>query len=608
MSKLQLAALSLWWVPVVVRGVKTSETPMAQCSIYIAPSTIPNAGLGIFTAKPLRDGDVIGYGDVLIPIVDFDLHTKGNFTWMLGEYAWEGSSCGITRESIRHDGVMGLGPGLDGAINCHLALINVDSTFSERDAAGVHRSTSPGAGAFSEYYNATTFAKVDIPAGGELFKFYGDHWFQGRTDEFGFIPLTDDYAKANELLRRFHHWFPPSESLSDDIKQSMFEFIKELPINQRILNALPSYNDIPKAVANGIESLHQSASICPIPQLESTGRCLDNIQPGRSTLKDAGRGAFATRYLPSGSVITGSPLLHIPYEEMLLMHNLDQAEENDTQEVDATSTRYQLLLNYCWGHAESTVLICPYGAGVNYINHNTSSSNVRIRWAPHGEISHNSTWLQNTSVNDMAREFSPKLAIDYVALSDIAPGEELFLDYGAAWEESWSRNVQRWAKQIKFRANYSSATQYNLEHATSAVRTIEEQLGDPYPDNLELRCHHESNSFVASEARPKVEWTLADVGYECDVLARIRFGDNFVYNVTIRDTIGGAKNVSGLTRDFLLFLDRPYTTDMHLPWAFRHKMMLPDDMVPQIWRNIQFPFALGETTKASESFDPILRF
>jgi hypothetical protein len=38
-------------------------------------------------------------------------------------------------------------------------------------------------------------------------------------------------------------------------------------------------------------------------------------------------------------------------------------------------------------------------------------------------------------------------------------------------------------------------------------------------------------------------------------------------------------------RHTIAFSDRPYTTDMHLPNAFRHPMMIPDDIFPEAWRN-----------------------
>ena len=35
----------------------------------MAASTIPGAGLGIFTAKDLEEGDFVGNGDIAIPLV-----------------------------------------------------------------------------------------------------------------------------------------------------------------------------------------------------------------------------------------------------------------------------------------------------------------------------------------------------------------------------------------------------------------------------------------------------------------------------------------------------------------------------------------------------------
>ena len=47
----------------------------SECKLYIAPSTIPNAGLGIFTAVPVAKDEYIGYGDVILPIIDLEWHT-----------------------------------------------------------------------------------------------------------------------------------------------------------------------------------------------------------------------------------------------------------------------------------------------------------------------------------------------------------------------------------------------------------------------------------------------------------------------------------------------------------------------------------------------------
>ena len=44
----------------------------SSCELYLAKSTIPNAGLGIFTTVPRKRNDSIGNGDVCIPILDLE--------------------------------------------------------------------------------------------------------------------------------------------------------------------------------------------------------------------------------------------------------------------------------------------------------------------------------------------------------------------------------------------------------------------------------------------------------------------------------------------------------------------------------------------------------
>jgi hypothetical protein len=47
----------------------------------LALSTIPNAGLGVFTTRPLQEGDTVGTpGDVCISILDLKWHMGGRGT------------------------------------------------------------------------------------------------------------------------------------------------------------------------------------------------------------------------------------------------------------------------------------------------------------------------------------------------------------------------------------------------------------------------------------------------------------------------------------------------------------------------------------------------
>jgi hypothetical protein len=54
--------------------VATTTSASLQCELYIAPSTIPNAGLGVFSGVAKSKGETIGNGDVAIPLIDLYWH------------------------------------------------------------------------------------------------------------------------------------------------------------------------------------------------------------------------------------------------------------------------------------------------------------------------------------------------------------------------------------------------------------------------------------------------------------------------------------------------------------------------------------------------------
>jgi hypothetical protein len=70
--------------------VSTDNVAAIDCEFYLAESTIPNAGLGIFTAIERLPGDDIGEGDVCIPIIDAELHQLETLFFPFQEYVWAG--------------------------------------------------------------------------------------------------------------------------------------------------------------------------------------------------------------------------------------------------------------------------------------------------------------------------------------------------------------------------------------------------------------------------------------------------------------------------------------------------------------------------------------
>jgi hypothetical protein len=63
------------------------------CSVYLAPSTIPGAGLGMFAGQAFKPRDVVTQGDIVIPLSELDWHNGFELNFFLWEeYTWSSSS------------------------------------------------------------------------------------------------------------------------------------------------------------------------------------------------------------------------------------------------------------------------------------------------------------------------------------------------------------------------------------------------------------------------------------------------------------------------------------------------------------------------------------
>jgi len=65
----------------------------------------------------------------------------------------------------------------------------------------------------------------------------------------------------------------------------------------------------------------------------------------------AGRGAVATRDLAAGRVVAPVPVLPLQRASLVV----------STNSTTTTTPQHQLLLNYCLGHRDSSLLLYPYG-------------------------------------------------------------------------------------------------------------------------------------------------------------------------------------------------------------------------------------------------------
>jgi len=147
--------------------------------------------------------------------------------------------------------------------------------------------------------------------------------------------------------------------------------------------SLPSVVDVAEAMYEETQPAPKSAQ-----ELQETGICLDHIVAGMSnvpvelgnrTINDnmtIGRGAIAARFLAKGEMIVPVPFLHILDRALMEKKPPEEFVEN---EMDFS----EVLLNYCFGHFQSTLVMCPITNAV-LINH-CSDRNGRFPCGSVGE-------------------------------------------------------------------------------------------------------------------------------------------------------------------------------------------------------------------------------
>jgi len=334
--------------------------------------------------------------------------------------------------------------------------------------------------------------------------------------------------------------------------------------------------------------------------LQENGLCLDNLSVHQSTLPGVGRGAFSKRRVKAGEVITSAPVLHLDRSQLQIV----EQEYNDDPfvsrehniEYTAKVVGQQLLLNYCYGHSKSNVLLLPLAPGVNYINHDQHKMNARIRWSKWSEKT--STWLDlpATEIFDMPSDGS--LVIEYEALLDIEAGDEIFLDYGTEWDQAWKEHVNAWSEHESI---YISADDFNRINGKEHIRTQSEQISNPYPSNLRTACFFRWQD-VFPEKEEVVEWSRDNFNClrPCDVEKRAATSkaEEFFYTATIYPMESAAEpeycgsipndgiQVTALPRYAVTLVDRTYTSDIHLEAAFRHEIGVQDNFFPDKWTTV----------------------
>jgi hypothetical protein len=300
-----------------------------------------------------------------------------------------------------------------------------------------------------------------VPAGMELLLGQGGN-HDLRIDEFK--EEGDDYEQADKIVDQLYQFLDKHRDLSPERQEEVLEFIAK-----HVLAAPVDYDDMddtedqdtddeedqeklsqlmPKSVGKlnyvhgnsekgntgGTFAYRNPHLVVPMAWLNKYGQCYDGIpntlEWATSKITGAGMGVIAKRYIAQDSWILPMPLLHLPDGISIL-----QGHASKQQGLVADP-----LFNYCFGHEESTLLLCPIGSGYSqYINHGSKDeANVKIVWSKQEWHQTNNLLLSNlTELAEVQNVGS--LAFDLVATKPIKVGDELLLNYGDSWGQAWEQ-------------------------------------------------------------------------------------------------------------------------------------------------------------------------
>jgi len=365
---------------------------------------------------------------------------------------------------------------------------------------------------------------------------------------------------------------------------------------------------MPKVPPNTTDKINVAYDTVPnairsLGWLQTNGMCLDNLVV-RPIDRYQERGAFARRAMKQGTIVAPAPLVHLSRKHVEYLYT----EENDQYILWEGK---QLLLNYCYGHPDSSLLLLPDAPMVNLINHYNASlgqkPNVAFRWSSRSS-NKNAEWFQLTPDELVENHTHSGLMMEFYALTDIRQGDELLLDYGNSWQAAWDEHVDQWNRLVEDDAivhagDYVAAFDYGKEcdHAI-ATHGQHDCMYNP-PSWIQTRCFLKPFDKVPDSTGEWIDWkppkTIAgkedgdyngmhDKSNECDVLDYDGSGKYRVhfYPKSGKRVDSVALKIQNVPRSAIIFVDRMYTGNQYLRYAFRHEIALPDDMIPEAWRDL----------------------
>lgn len=546
----------------------------SECRLFLAESSIPNGGMGIFAGVEINEFEQIEQSYELgIPLIDITEIVPEYFQTTISTYPWKSF---LFNAHLDADDVHVISPGIGMLGNCHLGLINTHLVMKAfglavQPIAINSMRRDAGTGAVAPFFGMNFYSKESaIGRGSELFSDYGIEYFHNREKDYGLIfPTPDDYIQADIIVRDF---VSNNNDITEEIRQKWQLIISEQKSDVkkfRIGHALAFSADALHLVADiGTARYSLPDSIRSDQWLAENGSCASNLRIGSSIIPQAGKGAFAVRYVQKGAIIGSAPLLQ-----------LDRKILNDNR----TGRMTQLLLNYCFSHANSSILFIPYTPAVQAINHDGKKPNAKIQWST---MKLNKVdWLKE-NLDEIKSKKVAGLIIDFVATKNILVGEEVTIDYGSAWADAWNKHSEGWGVSDKlYEEDLNDELEALNKDLTQPIRTLSEQEKNPY--NLCIRTACKAGAMNGTFTMEKLESTAFLRG--CSIVGREWKDDQYWYSARMEGVKGldAAVFYKDLVLDIprwaILFVEQKYCSDIHKRGVFRKEISFPEGMFPLHW-------------------------
>lgn len=603
--------------PEVSKHVSTS-----QCRLWLARSSTGTdfaPKLGLYTGVDLEPNESIGNSEIGIPLVDFveswnrKSDVSNHVLDFLEGFLWTAEFAGAKWEG-NHSVTVAI-PGIGVLANFHSGTFNVDwdqsAVLLNEAVVFPAGKSNPSRGAITTFSNLTLVAKQPIKAGMELFANFGDIWDGNHTENVFQDKLTRwDYQDADRILDAILLFMKKYDTeMSPELKDDILEFIMGKVLGTAagahakvIRSLIPAHPGKLQTVKDmgGTFAYRNPDLVKSQKWLEKHGTCMDNLEVKLSKNTDAGRGAFATRAMKKGTIISPMPMLHVSDKAVMDFYELiEQKGENGSYfEPDPSKpVKKQLALNYCFGHPESSMLLLPVGGIVSQINH-SPEPNARITWSKNKHWGNAHEW-HDATVQRCAEEERIGIVMEVYATKDISEGDEVTIDYGAEWSMAWEEHMKAFDPTKEWQLKAVDLKPLYKDHPYKTTMELE---ADPYPQGVTTSCFILSETMtdgkpkVNSQGNERTLWIgpkehkgyVGSAFYSCNILERSDDSDGDLFKYTVLVSVSGnTVEVVGVPHNAITFVDSPYSSDTFTPGAFRHWIGIPDVIFPQAWRDLR---------------------